>query len=248
MPHTPTTRKGDDRGRNRGVEPGAGTWKTWVLSSGNEIPVPPPPKGQAAKRDLDAVVKAAAARTDETLDAISFWDTGSPGFRWNQIGAQLLVANPAPDMFRVITYLNLAIYDATIAAWAWKQHYRRQRPERAPAEDGDRHTGQPVVPERTRRGGRRGGRRARPPLPGHRRPSWPSGRPSTLPHASPPESSTRATSRPATRSARRSPPRSPAQGSTQTGSARRTPATRTRPTPAATARTRSCRRTRASRS
>ena len=39
-------------------------------------------------------------------------------------------------------------------------------PERAPAEDGDRHTEQPVVPERTRRGGRRGGRRARPPLPG----------------------------------------------------------------------------------
>ena len=121
-------------------------------------------------------------------------------------------------------------------------------PERAPAEDGDRHTEQPVVPERTRRGGRRGGRRARPPLPGHRRPSWPSGRPHTLPHASPPVSSTRATSRPATRSARRSPPRSPAQGSTPTGSARRTPAIRTRHTPAATARTRSYRRTRASRS
>jgi membrane-associated phospholipid phosphatase len=119
---------GDDRGRNHGVEPDAGTWKTWVLSSGTEIPVRPPPKGQAAKRDLHAVVKAAAARTDETLDAISFWDTGSPGFRWNQIGAQLLIANQAPDTYRVPTYLNLAIYDATIAAWAWKQHYRRRRP------------------------------------------------------------------------------------------------------------------------
>ena len=28
----------------------------------------------------------------------------------------------------MITYLNLAIYDATIASWAWKQHYRRRRP------------------------------------------------------------------------------------------------------------------------
>ena len=126
--HADDAQGGHDRGRNRGVEPGAGTWKTWVLKSGKEISVPPPPKGQAAKRDLDAVVKAAAARTDETLDAISFWDTGSPGFRWNQIGAQMLIANPAPDMYRVPTYLNLAIYDATIAAWAWKQHYRRQRP------------------------------------------------------------------------------------------------------------------------
>ena len=93
--HADDDREGDGRGSNRGVEPTAGTWKTWVLSSGTEIPVPPPPKGQAAKRDLDAVVEAAAARTDETLDAISFWDTGSPGFRWNQIGAQLLVADPA---------------------------------------------------------------------------------------------------------------------------------------------------------
>ena len=119
---------GDDSGRGRGVEPDAGTWKTFVLSSGTEITVPPPPTGEAAKRDLDAVVKAAADRTDEMLDAISFWDTGSPGFRWNQIGAQMLIANPAPDTFRVVTYLNLAIYDATIATWAWKQEYRRRRP------------------------------------------------------------------------------------------------------------------------
>ena len=118
----------DGRRRRRGVEPDAGSWKTWVLSSGTAIRVPPPPTGQAARRDLDAVVTAAAARTDEMLDEITFWDTGSPGFRWNQIGAQLLVANPAPDTFRVVTYLNLAIYDATIASWAWKQHYRRRRP------------------------------------------------------------------------------------------------------------------------
>ncbi len=116
------------RRRDRGVEPDAGSWKTWVLSSGTEVAVPPPPRGQAAERDLAAVVRASRGRTAEMLDAIGFWDTGSPGFRWNQIGAQLLVANPAPDTFRVVTYLNLAIYDATIAAWAWKQHYRRRRP------------------------------------------------------------------------------------------------------------------------
>ena len=31
-----------------------------------------------------------------------------------RVGAQLLVANPAPDTFRVVTYVSLAIYDATI--------------------------------------------------------------------------------------------------------------------------------------
>ena len=126
--HADESEAGGHRRRSRGVEPRAGTWKTWVLSSGTEIAVPPPPQGQAARRDVDAVVEAAAARTDEMLEEISFWDAGSPGFRWNQIGGQLLVANPAPDTFRVVSYLNLAIYDATIAAWAWKQHYRRPRP------------------------------------------------------------------------------------------------------------------------
>ncbi len=58
-------------------------------------------KGAAAKRDLDAVAKAGAARTDETLDAIRP-DTVSPGSA-NQIGAQMLIANPAPDIDRVPT-------------------------------------------------------------------------------------------------------------------------------------------------
>ena len=117
------------RRRPRGIEPDAGSWKTFVLSSATEIPVPPPPRGGRAERELAAVVRAARSRTDDTLEAVSFWDTGSPGFRWNQVGAQLLVADPAPDTFRVMTYLSLAIYDATIATWAWKQHYRRPRPD-----------------------------------------------------------------------------------------------------------------------
>lgn len=123
--------RGDDRRRRpRGIEPDAGSWKTFVLASATEIRVPPPPRRGRHGDELDAVVRAAAARTDDMLDAISFWDTGSPGFRWNQVGAQLLVADPAPDTFRVMTYLSLAIYDATIATWAWKQHYRRPRPDR----------------------------------------------------------------------------------------------------------------------
>lgn len=126
--HAHDGHEGHHHEHGRGIEPDAGSWKTWVLSSGTEIAVPPPPKGQAARRDVAAVVRAAAARTDETLSDIRFWDTGSPGFRWNQVGAQLMAANPAPDTFRVVTYLNLAIYDATIASWAWKQHYRRRRP------------------------------------------------------------------------------------------------------------------------
>ena len=77
---------------------------------------------------------ASAARTAETLRAIAFWDAGSPGFRWNQVGAQLFTADPAPDTYRVPTYLNLAIYDATIAAWTSK-HTTAAAPEHHPLTD-----------------------------------------------------------------------------------------------------------------
>ncbi len=41
---------------------------------------------------------------------------------------RLAVKNPAPDTSLVAAYVNLAIYDATIATWAAKQTYGRKRP------------------------------------------------------------------------------------------------------------------------
>lgn len=115
-------------GGDEGIEPKAGTWRTWVLSSATEIPVAPPPSGKAAQEELDAVRRAVADRSEATRNAVSFWDAGAPGFRWNQIGTRLVIDNPVPDSFRMSAYLNLAIYDATIATWAAKQAYRRARP------------------------------------------------------------------------------------------------------------------------
>ena len=34
------------------VEPGAGTWKTWAISSGKDYRVPPPPDAAATKGEL----------------------------------------------------------------------------------------------------------------------------------------------------------------------------------------------------
>ncbi len=110
------------------VEPGAGDWKTWVLTSPGEISVPPPPSGGAAKRDHDDVLHAVAHRNAAMMDSISFWDTGSPGYRWNQIAAHQASMDPSPDTFRVVAYVNLAIYDATIATWKAKKQCGRKRP------------------------------------------------------------------------------------------------------------------------
>lgn len=111
----------------RGIEPGAGSWRTWFFSPGEAV-VPPPPKGNAAKVDLAAVQTAVAGRDAAMLESIGWWDTGWHGYRWMQIAMQSVAANPAPDTFRVAAYTSIAIYDATIAAWAAKQQHRRKRP------------------------------------------------------------------------------------------------------------------------
>src|SRR6266850_7598641 len=63
------------------IEPLAGTWKTWVLTSGSQLRIPPPPNDIfgveiAELRTLESQRDAAAQ------DLVNFWDTSSPGFRW----------------------------------------------------------------------------------------------------------------------------------------------------------------------
>jgi membrane-associated phospholipid phosphatase len=81
-------------------------------------------------------VRNLIARADQrgaaALDTISFWDAGPPGYRWNEIAANLLVRNniTGPRSARVLSLLNVAIYDATIAAWDSKYVYNRPRPSK----------------------------------------------------------------------------------------------------------------------
>ncbi|MEK1888485.1 MAG: phosphatase PAP2 family protein [Phyllobacterium sp.] len=60
-----------------------------------------------------------------------FWDAGSPGYRWVElINERYLTGNPPlpPNPHRIYTYMTMAIYDATIAAWESKTFYHRARP------------------------------------------------------------------------------------------------------------------------
>ena len=63
-------------------------------------------------------------------DRIAYWDAGSPGYRWlDLIGARILGATPTTSApHRVYTYVALAVYDATIAAWESKYFHARPRP------------------------------------------------------------------------------------------------------------------------
>ncbi|RJT33387.1 phosphatase PAP2 family protein [Mesorhizobium waimense] len=75
------------------------------------------------------------AKNDAQVAAkITFWDAGSPGYRWiDLVNDRLLEGKQIPNAHRVYTYLTMAIYDATIAAWESKYFYNRPRPSEADA-------------------------------------------------------------------------------------------------------------------
>jgi membrane-associated phospholipid phosphatase len=108
------------------IEPNAGKWKTWVTSSGREIPLPPPPNSRATKEELKTLLALQAQRNEVAIKQINYWNAGAPGYRWNQMGKSL--ANAQVPWPRLLALLNVAIYDATVAAWHHKYTFNRSRP------------------------------------------------------------------------------------------------------------------------
>jgi membrane-associated phospholipid phosphatase len=106
------------------IEPLAGTWKTWVLTSGSQLRLPPPP-GDPFGADLTEVRTLESQRDMAARDLVSFWDAGSPGYRWIEMTYPL---GTGATNSRPLALLSVAIYDATIAAWDSKYAYNRPRP------------------------------------------------------------------------------------------------------------------------
>jgi len=112
------------------IEPKAGTWKTWVLTSGSQFRLPAPPDKAATQVEITQLKDMVAKRDAAALDQITFWDTGSPAFRWNEIAVNEALKNNyvSPVASRVLALVNIAIYDATVAAWDSKYTFNRPRP------------------------------------------------------------------------------------------------------------------------
>ena len=112
------------------TEPEAGAWKTWVISSGSQMRLAPPPDQYATAAELDHVRQAAASRDAPALADIAYWDAGPPAYRWMQIAAQEVAKRnlPGPLGTRAMALVATVIYDATIAAWDTKYTYNRPRP------------------------------------------------------------------------------------------------------------------------
>src|SRR5947208_157946 len=113
------------------IEPNAGNWRTWVISSGRDYRVPPPPGPAATQAELRALADLISHNDAQAQQQITFWDAGAPAYRWiDLLNARTLAGVPTATNGRtgVYTYVALAMYDATIATWESKYFYNRQRP------------------------------------------------------------------------------------------------------------------------
>ena len=110
------------------IQPDAATWKTYVVNT-NETSIAPAPGNEQTQKEI-AVVKERLSKNDaQTLNQIRYWDAGSPAYRWNEMVSEMVsFKDPALFFRQPNAWMNMAIYDATIAAWKAKYHYQRKHP------------------------------------------------------------------------------------------------------------------------
>jgi membrane-associated phospholipid phosphatase len=111
----------------------APTWSTWLLSSPSELRLGPPPDEAETRVELAQVQALADQRDAATLERINYWDAGAPPYRWTQRAIKYAQSHGVGGnrAFRMMALMNVAIYDAIVAADDTKQTYNRARPATA---------------------------------------------------------------------------------------------------------------------
>src|SRR5215470_44268 len=70
---------------NQQIEPKAGSWKTWVISSGKDYRAPAPPDSSTTREEIDWLRSAVAESDPRVANQVRFWDAGPPGYRWIEL-------------------------------------------------------------------------------------------------------------------------------------------------------------------
>ncbi len=107
------------------VEPDAGQWKTWFITSTKTYRLPPPP---AHKDEMTQVLSAQRALDAAGIQKINYWNAGAPGYRWYNMVFKLWTSDISGNGALANALIGTAIYDATIAAWDTKYAHNRPRP------------------------------------------------------------------------------------------------------------------------
>src|SRR5438477_1908901 len=115
---------------SQSIEPKAGTWKTWIISSAKDFRVPPPPDAGTTAGELRWLRDAVAEPNPYVTASVSFWNAGAPAYQWMELISNRVLTGAPVSAYahRVYTYVALAMYDATVATWDSKYAYNRPRP------------------------------------------------------------------------------------------------------------------------
>jgi membrane-associated phospholipid phosphatase len=115
------------------IVPGANndplTWKPFFPGITENLTITPAPDKPTTTTELAIVKEKIMLRDEEKMHDIVYWNAGAPSYRWNQIGSRLVTFEDFQTFSRTPTaWMNMAIYDATLAAWKIKDQNKRPRP------------------------------------------------------------------------------------------------------------------------
>jgi membrane-associated phospholipid phosphatase len=132
-PTSSTVADGKDNSGKRPQEARAGSWRTYVLTSGAEIPLSAPPRlfGHQVRAELAELKSLQEQRTPQVQAIIDYWNA-QPAFKpWIEKQLDLIQTRGTntPRAHRGLALAQIAIYDAVVAAWHWKYRYDRLRPD-----------------------------------------------------------------------------------------------------------------------
>lgn len=106
----------------------AANWKTWLLDDPQQITIAAPPTAAQTKAELQILKQGIPRLDDKKIQAIKYWNAGAPAYRWNQV-LPGFVSQKQDVLLRMPgSWMNIAIYNATILAWKEKLKYKRKRP------------------------------------------------------------------------------------------------------------------------
>jgi hypothetical protein len=107
------------------VEPNAGTWKTWFISSVKDYRIAKP---VSSTSETQKIIALQQQLTEDEKQNIFFWNAGAPGYRWEELMNNIWLSDAQNNGVLANMLLSVAIYDATIAAWDNKYLYKQKRP------------------------------------------------------------------------------------------------------------------------
>jgi membrane-associated phospholipid phosphatase len=118
--------------------PHVGQWKTWVLTSSQEIQVPAPPAetSDQTKAELAELRQLQKERSPMTNTAIQYYNAVPATQRWHDLAFAFARAEKqSPNrQARLVGILHTALHDAVIATWAAKYRFNRKPPSQMVAD------------------------------------------------------------------------------------------------------------------